>query len=269
MLTQFRPNPTAMTDFNSRAERALSALYDRHFEVVAADTPELLDAAHALRYQVYCVEHALEDPAKNPGEREWDRYDTHSIHAVLISKRLGEVVGCMRLILPAEGPDPAALPIRSLLSEGDRATLDVFDRARTAEISRYAISKQYRRRQGESLYPDVEWHGPLADEMRRLVPHMSLGLIRGVYLMAAQHGIDTLCAAMAPPLLRLLERFGLVFERLGPVIDYHGMRQPCVAESRHLLAGLAARNPDYYQLVLQEGTAENAPARVFPWEHDT
>jgi N-acyl amino acid synthase of PEP-CTERM/exosortase system len=136
----------------------------------------------------------------------------------------------------------------------------MFDRARTAEISRYAISKQYRRRQGESLYPDVEWHGPLADEMRRLVPHMSLGLIRGVYLMAAQHGIDTLCAAMAPPLLRLLERFGLVFERLGPLIDYHGMRQPCVAESRHLLAGLAARNPDYYQLVLHEGAAENAPA---------
>ena len=42
-------------------------LYDRYFTVVPADTPELLDAAHELRYQVYCREHAFENPAADSG----------------------------------------------------------------------------------------------------------------------------------------------------------------------------------------------------------
>src|ERR1700674_2148455 len=128
-------------------EPALSALYERYFTVVPADTPDLLDAAHALRYQVYCVEHAFEDPTQQSGSRE-------------------------------------------------RA-----------------------------------WSDPPAHELRRLVPHMSLRLMRGVCLMAAQHDIETVCAAMSPPLLRLLERFGLLFQRLGPSIEYHGRCQQCVADS--------------------------------------
>jgi N-acyl amino acid synthase of PEP-CTERM/exosortase system len=230
-------------------EPALSALYERYFTVVPANTPDLLDAAHALRYQVYCVEHNFEDPTLQSGGRERDRYDAQSVHAVLISKPSRSVVGCVRLILPERGAAPESLPIRNLLSDADCRRLDRFGRDRTAEISRYAIAKKYRRRQGESLYPDVAWSDPPAHELRRLVPHMSLGLMRGVCLMAAQHRIETVCAAMSPPLLRLLERFGLLFQRLGPAIEYHGLRQPCVADGEELLAGMAERNRDYYQLI--------------------
>jgi N-acyl amino acid synthase of PEP-CTERM/exosortase system len=236
-------------DLDPHGELGLSALYDGLFSVVPADTPELLDAAHALRYQVYCVEHAFEDPAQQSGGREKDRYDAQSVHAVLISKTSGDVVGCVRLILPACGAAPGSLPIRDLLSPTDGRRLDRFGTQRTAEISRYAIAKKYRRREGESLYPDVAWRDPPAHELRRLVPHMSLGLMRGVCLMAAQHDIETVCAAMSPPLLRLLERFGLVFQRLGPAIEYHGLRQPCVADGEQLLAGMAERHRDYYHLV--------------------
>ena len=225
----------------------LSELYDRHFMVVPADTPNLVDKAHALRYQVYCVEHDFEDPALQVGEREYDRYDPHSHHAVLIAKASGDVAGCVRLILPEPGTEGASLPIRGLLNEADRARLDSYGTQRTAEISRYAIAKTFRRRPGETLYPDVE-DSPVND-FRRLAPHMSLGLLRGVGKLAARHGITTVCAAMAPSLLRLLERFGLVFERLGPLIDYHGARQPCVGDCEQLLAGMSDRNSDFYRLV--------------------
>jgi N-acyl amino acid synthase of PEP-CTERM/exosortase system len=238
----------------------LSAVYDSHFAVVSADTPELLDAAHALRYQVYCVEHGFEDPAKQLGEREWDSYDAQSVHAVLISKPSGDVVGCVRLILPCRGAEFGSLPIRELLSAADGRRLDMFPRHRTAEISRYAIDKRYRRRQGEGLYPDVAWNDPSTVALRRLVPQMSLGLMRGVCLLAAEHDIETVCAAMSAPLLRLLERFGLVFERLGPPIDYHGQRQPCVANGEQLLAGMAQRNQDYYHLVAQTPRGMSAPS---------
>ena len=235
--------------FDPPSEPDGAALYDRHFIVVPADTPELLDAVHALRYQVYCVERDFEDPALQLSGRERDRYDAQSVHAALIAKSSGSVVGCVRLVLPQLGAAALALPIRDLLSQMDRRRLDTFGRHRTAEISRYAIAKMYRRRQGESLYPDVEWDGPSGNELRRLMPHMSVGLIRGVCLVAAQHGIENVCAAMSPPLLRLLERFGLVFERLGPLIEYHGLRQPCVADGDRLLAGMAERHRDYYELI--------------------
>lgn len=233
--------------FGSTSELDLAALYDRHFAVVPADTPDLLDAAHALRYQVYCVEHQFEDPEQQQGERERDQYDAHSVHAVLIAKPSGNVVGCVRLIIP-HGDEPS-LPLWNVLGTDERARLDAFGRHRTAEISRYAIAKTYRRREGETLYPDVGQ--PSEYEIRRLVPHMSLGLLQGVGKLAARHGMQTVCAAMAPALMRLLERFGLVFERLGPVIDLHGSRQPCLGECEQLLAGMAQRNADYHRLVAQ------------------
>lgn len=250
--------------FDPPSEPNASALYDRHFSVVPADTPELLDAVHALRYQVYCVEHPFEDPTQQSGARERDRYDAQSVHAALIAKSSGSVVGCVRLVLPERGAAALALPIRDLLSQMDRRRLDTFGRRRTAEISRYAIAKTYRRRQGESLYADLEWDGPSGSELRRLVPHMSVGLMRGVGLLAAQHGIENLCAAMSPPLLRLLERFGLVFDRLGPLIEYHGLRQPCVADSDQLLAGMAERHRDYYEVIAQTYRGASTQEHAIP-----
>lgn len=228
---------------------ALSGLYDRYFTVVPANTPALLDAAHALRYQVYCVEHAFEDPSQQIGERERDRYDDGAVHAVLIYNPTEQVVGCVRLILPRAIGGISSLPLRKLLDEEDRVLLDQCDPARTAEISRYAVSKVFRRRRNEEFFPDVHVGDLPVNEVRRLVPHMSLGLIRGVGKLAAEHGITTVCAAMAPALLRLLERFGLSFQALGPPIDHHGLRQPCIAECEALLAGMAERHAAYHELV--------------------
>jgi N-acyl amino acid synthase of PEP-CTERM/exosortase system len=227
----------------------LSALYDRYFTVLRATTPELLDAAHALRYQVYCVEHPFEDPAHQVGERERDRYDAHAVHAVLSYNPTGAVVGCVRLILPQSDSGMSMLPMRILLDADGRARLDRCDPARTAEISRYAVSRLFRRRANEDPYPDVHMADLSANEVRRLVPHVSLGLMRGSTMLAAAEGITTVCAAMAPALLRLFERLGLDFEPLGPVIDYHGPRQPCIADGEALLAGLATRRSQYYQLL--------------------
>jgi N-acyl amino acid synthase of PEP-CTERM/exosortase system len=235
-------------------------LYDRYFAVVPATTPELLNAAYALRYQVYCVEHAFENPAEHPDGREIDRYDPHSVHAVLVYQPTKEVVGCVRLILPREGSGIAALPMRQLVGEEAAARLDACDPRQTAEISRYAVSKSLRRRQGEDLYPDV---GELsAADVRRLAPHISVGLIRGVARLAADRGITKVCAAIAPALARLLERFGLTFEPLGPVVDHHGPRQPCIADCEALLAGMARTNFEHYravETVYRSGRPEGAP----------
>ena len=232
-------------------------LYDRYFTVLPASTPELLRAAYALRYQVYCVEHAFENPDEHPSLLEIDRFDDHSVHAVLIYRPSGDVVGCVRLILPQPDSGIAALPMRRLLQGEAGERLDACDPGRTAEISRYAVSKSLRRRQGEELYPDV--NDISSDDMRRVVPHVSVGLVRAVAQLAADRGVTKVCAAMAPALSRLLERFGLVFERLGPVIDYHGLRQPCMADCEDLLAGMASRHAGHHRVV--DAVYRRAPQR--------
>src|SRR5689334_21595845 len=90
----------------------LAPLCDRYFAVRPATTPEMLDAAHRIRYQVYCVENAFEDPAQHPDQKEIDRYDPHSDHAVLIYMPTNQVVGCVRLILPQPHGGLSTLPIR-------------------------------------------------------------------------------------------------------------------------------------------------------------
>lgn len=236
-------------DSHSQQRASVAALYDKYFSVVPGDTPKLLDAAHALRYQVYCVENHFENPAEQKGEREHDPYDSHSEHAVLIYKPTGDVVGCVRLVLPLPTGGVSTLPIRSLLADSARATLDRCDPDSIAEISRYAVSKAFRRREGEGLYADVQMMELAETEVRRLVPHISLGLFRGVAQLAADHHVSTVCAAMSPALLRLLERFGLKFEALGPPIEYHGLRQPCMADGEALLAGMSNRHAEYGQVV--------------------
>jgi len=149
----------------------LSALYDLYFTVVPAYTVDLLDQAFALRYLVYCVENPYEDPARSLSQREMDMYDTHSVHAVLIYKASGKAVGCVRLVLPAPAVGLEALPIWDLLNDEPRLSLKRCPPRGTAEISRYAVSKMFRRREGETQYADTGFFE--ADHSRRLVPHIT------------------------------------------------------------------------------------------------
>lgn len=230
-------------------ESDTASLFDRYFAVVQADTPALLDAAYALRYQVYCVEHPFLDASRQQGERERDEFDGYSPHAVLIHRPSGDVVGCVRLVLPPP-EDRWHMPIYSLLDDEARQRLAAYRHVTLGEISRYAVSKKFRRRSGEELYPDVD-HASEQEDTRRFAPHISLGLFRAVAQLADQHHVDVVCAAMAPALLRLLGRFGFTFEPLGPPIDYHGIRQPCIAKVSSLVEGITASHASYASVVVR------------------
>src|SRR5712675_2846829 len=92
----------------------LSKLYTNHFDVIRADTPVLLDRVYEIRYQVYCLENAFEDPAQNLGRREIDTDDDRAAHVLLIHRESGEAAGTARVIFP----DPSQrrpLPIERIL----------------------------------------------------------------------------------------------------------------------------------------------------------
>ena len=55
----------------------------------------------------------------------------------------------------------------------------------------------------------------LIETERRLMPFVSLGLIRGMCDICLEYGITHLAAVMEPPLIRILHRLGIKFMPIG------------------------------------------------------
>jgi N-acyl amino acid synthase of PEP-CTERM/exosortase system len=206
--------------------------------VVRADTPALLDQAYRLRYQVYCVENPFEDPAQQIDGRETDIDDDRSVHSLLIYRRTGVVAGTVRVILPGSGAHRRPLPISRVVDRESAAILARLAPERTGEISRFAVSKDFRRRCGEERYADIGYQGSGQEVLgeRRVLPYITFGLLSAVFEICSEYQIDHICAVMEPALIRLLGRVGVRFEPVGGLVQYHGLRQPCVSRLGEIVA---------------------------------
>ena len=97
----------------------------------------------------------------------------------------------------------------------------------TGEISPFVVGRQQ---------PGVS---PAAGALIRL------SLIRGIVQISAQEGliITRWCALMEPFLLRLLQATAIHFEAVGPVVEYHGPRQPAVCVIAPTLQRMEVEQP--------------------------
>lgn len=263
--TSGRPAPTpesAVTQSSqeNNDERLFDA-YNRYFVAVLADTSALKDEAYALRYQVYCVEHRFEDPDEHPDDREKDVYDEHSVQSLLIYRASNTVAGTVRLILPTAHDYIRSLPIAKACDESLLWDPQQMPRSSTAEVSRFAVSKDFRRRLGESGSPTGVTGLSLGNALgspspllnKRLAPHITLGLIGALVRMSAENGVTHWCSVMERALLRLLARIGIHFVNIGPEIEYHGRRQPCYADLDELLSRVRRERPDVWEVITDEG----------------
>ncbi len=235
-----------------KKERLLD-VYHSYFDSIPAETQEQRNEAFRLRYEVYCVEHPFEDPAENPDGLEIDPFDDYSLHSLLMHRSSETPVGTVRLILPRPDDDDADLPIREVCAhELLKGHSNELPRAKTAEISRFAVSKQFRRRasDGQTTVGGVNDN----EDPRRLIPHISLGLMQSIVEMAARARVTHLCAVMEPTLLRMLARLGIHFNNLGPRVEYHGTRQPCFSDLDLLLARAWVERREVWEILTRDGT---------------
>jgi N-acyl amino acid synthase of PEP-CTERM/exosortase system len=232
----------------------LAAHYGRYFDIVPATTPDLLERAYRLRYQVYCVERGFIAPADHADGLETDAYDAHAVHSLLVHRASGATCGTVRLILPDAAHPASSFPVYGLgpAAAAMRARLPHLT---TAELSRFAISKDFRRRAGEGFYADFGEAGRLGVGYveRHLLSHITYGLMRAVLVMSLGHNITHLCAVMPTALLRLAARFGLDFEPVGAPVEYYGLRQPCCAALGDLVAGVRAARKDVWMAGTEGG----------------
>jgi N-acyl amino acid synthase of PEP-CTERM/exosortase system len=244
---QGRPNAPS----DSKKER-LSVVYARYFDCVPVETEEQRAEAFRLRYQVYCKEHSFEDPTDNQDGLERDQLDEHALHTLLVHRPSETYVGTVRLILPDAEEKGFEFPIRSVCEHSLlRENNENLPRNYTAEISRFAVSKNFRRRDGDRQttvggYSDEE-------DPRRMIPHISLGLMQAIVDMARRGGVTHLCAMMEPALLRMLSRLGIHFNNLGPRVEYHGTRQPCYSNLDLLLTRTWIERREVWEILTRDG----------------
>jgi N-acyl amino acid synthase of PEP-CTERM/exosortase system len=238
------------------APKELLEHYRRYFEVMNADTPALREEAHRLRYLVYCLEHKFERKEDFPERLEQDEYDSHSVQALLRHRPTQQFMGTIRVILPAPRKEGWGLPAARILAEQDIDLFSILPRGRTAEISRFAVAKTFRRRLTDHRYPD-ESEEPAREVaiQRRIAPVITLGLIMGALKIGLENGMTHACAVVEPALLRLLSRNGMEMTPVGRPVEYHGLRQPCLISGKDIVESLAKNRPEIWAVVTDNGRA--------------
>ncbi|MCB1881330.1 MAG: PEP-CTERM/exosortase system-associated acyltransferase [Gammaproteobacteria bacterium] len=228
--------------------------FHTHLEASIAISETQKNAAFKVRYNVYCVERGYEDQTKFPDRMERDEFDNESVHAVVRHRKSKSTVGVVRLVLPNRSNPDRLFPIeRYFGSQFNAAVLNNFcySRNNIAEVSRFAVSKQtllqiQKQLAGAAEDRNFDLNGK---DPTLLLPHISLGLIAMLFALSDEHGIDYLYAAMEPSLSRLLTRLGIDFTPIGPIMNYHGERQPMIARVDDLLDNIAHTRQDFFKLI--------------------
>ena len=199
-----------MSRNGSSIAEAINAIKEE-VSVEIADTPALRREAFQLRYQVYCVERGFE-----PGSNgiETDDLDHQAQHAVIRWRDSREVVGTVRLILPTT-ENSMSLPIHKLC-EPD--LLRHLPASTIGEGSRFAISKERRGLSAASCSV------------------LRLALMQAAIWLSHEAGHTHMLAVMEPSLVRILRGSAFHFVPVGPLVQYHGVRQPVVADMVPTLA---------------------------------
>lgn len=260
MHTGFALQTDTVNKKNQQTQEDVSTIFNSVFNVQLANSPELINEVFEVRYQVYCIDRPFEDPRCFADKREHDSYDPRSAHALIRHRMTGDSVAAVRLVMAGDTPEQADFPmegrcVHRMDQEAQEAIAET-RRDRIAEISRMAVSREFRRRLNEgrsvsgisepAYYSDSEIG-------RRALPYISLGLFAAILQMSVKHGITHWMAVMEPAQLRLLKRFGVEFDHVGPLMEYHGHRRPAFTEAASLLEGIRQRRPDVWSLITDGG----------------
>lgn len=234
-----------------KSDLSFLARHDIYFETRVADRPKLVEAAHTLRYQVYCLERKFENPDEHSKGFETDQFDAHAIQGVLFHRPTDTAIGTVRIILPANC-SAGGLPIERLLRDNNM-DLSNFVRTQDAvEVSRFAISKEFRRRWSDD--PAGRSGRALSrQETARQANLACLSLIQFLLRQSVEQGVLYWTAVMEATFLRMLARMGIHFTGIGPVVFHHGFRQPCYCYLPTMLEELRFEHPDYWEVITNGG----------------
>ncbi len=244
------------------------AAFNEYFEVIDADSPELLREAFRVRYQVLCVDQRAPgfQASNYPEGMESDSYDRHSFHILLRHRPSDKFVGTARLVLP-DPLDPKKLFPTERYMQIDPNLIDMskLPRQSMAETSRLHIVRGLRRRREDNEENENEI---VVEEnqtkIRRRFPHPLLALAVGLIRISVVHNIRYWLSVMDPALNRLLSLYGLQHEPIGPITEYYGQRRPYYTDLISMLDKMYLSHKQIWELLTDFGRIKPASAEPPP-----
>lgn len=230
--------------------------FNLRFEMLNADTPELVRQAQKIRHQVYCVENGFEKSSEDSEGFETDEFDSHAVQSVLVARETAAALGTVRLILPLAHAPERSFAVQRLLDPGSARSLLSLPVRTMAEASRFSISRHFRRLMTYS--EPVETEGGVMSNSSG--PMMRLGLFQGLVRMSLQHGITHWCAMMEPTLIRMFSAMAIRFLPIGPMVEFRGLRQPCYIDVYAMLNAVMRERPAFWQIISAGGSLRARPS---------
>jgi N-acyl amino acid synthase of PEP-CTERM/exosortase system len=244
--------PSPSRGWGPNAETLLTR-FNTNFETLTADSAERTRLAQKIRYQVYCIENPLEKCGDNPDGVERDEFDSHAVHSLLFDRSSQTALGTVRMILPVADAYERSFAVQRLLNADAAKALRALPIHSMAEVSRFSISRQFRRNLGAGPNGYTQADVTVANSFG---PLMRLGLIQGLVRMSMQCGITHWCALMEPTLLRMLGAMAIRFRPIGPMVEFRGMRQPCCINVHDMLNAVMCERPAFWDLITDGGSFE-------------
>jgi len=230
--------------------------FTRYFSVEIARTAEQKALVYGVRFRVYCEEFNYEAVDKFPQRLETDEYDEFSRHCLIMHRASGRPAGCVRLV-PATLVSGARLLLP--LEKHCGPSLDVerlqalnLKREQQCEISRLAVDTAFRRRTGESLTRFGEINGlHFSTQERRTFSLIAVACFLAATAMTKMDDRTQVFAMMEPFLPRMMQRSGIVFQRIGRDMDYHGIRAPYFITTQSALDSMQLELKELYEWIQQ------------------
>ncbi len=241
----------------SNSSKAIKEAFKEYFEIVPATTEVLREHVYKLRYQVYCLEIQGYDPGIFSSGMETDEFDHHCAHYLIRHRQSNEFAATARLILPCQADPARPFPFEEHCRIDRADLLKAIDRRHVAEVSRFCVSKAFKKRNNETptlatVSPDGGGH-LCTEAERRIFPHIALALFAGLIEASHEHGIQYWCASMEASFLRFIALFGVYPVKIGPLADYHGERWPCLIKVSDMLDTVAEKDRQVWELFTDGG----------------
>ena len=229
--------------------------FNSRFEMLSADTPELVRQAQKIRHQVYCVENGFEKFSEESEGLETDEFDSRSVQSLLVARETGAALGTVRLIMPLAHAPERSFAVQRLLDPSTAGELLSLPVHTMAEASRFSISRHFRRLMTYSESGETERWVAINSG-----PMMRLGLFQGLVRMSLQNGITHWCALMEPTLIRMFSAMAIRFQPIGSLVEFRGLRQPCYIDVHAMLNAVMRERPAFWQIISAGGSLRARPS---------
>lgn len=234
--------------------------FQEYFDVELALTPAQMERVFRLRYRVYCEEFGYEEADSFPDHLETDEFDAHSIHCVINHRLSGMPAACVRIV---EVDHNTVMPMERFCQDSLDPKLfwqRTVNRASVCEFSRLAVDGAFRRRAGEraSRFGEITSMDCSKREVRTFSV-IAIAAFISAFAVSELIGRTQAFAMMEPFLPRLLKRSGVIVNRVGENINYHGIRAPYFIKSGDAVASLPPELQELYEAISSKFTHDIAP----------